>query len=192
VFNLLVHDRASAGLSSIGKAADGAARDTDALTRRLNELSRKSVEARVRLAGDREALASLDKMDARLISLDRRVASPNLKVEGAARAIAEISAVDVELGKLGGKGGSAQTAAGGLSALAGGGGAGGGMAALIGAGVALSPVLATVHRAAECPARPDAAAAGRRAGPDEGLPGVGWQRDRAVGQRRERRRAPAR
>ena len=149
VFDLLVRDKASAGLSDIGKAADGASRNTDALTKRLNELSRKSVEARVKLAGDKEALASLDKMDARLISLDRRVASPNMKVEGAARAIAEISAVDLELGKLGGKGGTADVATSSLdklmaklgpSGLSG----GAGMGALIGAGVALSPVLATV------------------------------------------------
>lgn len=139
VFDLLVRDSASAGLNSIGKAADGASRNTDALTARLNELSRKSVEARVRLAGDKEALASLDKMDARLISLDRRVASPNLKVDGAARAIAEISAVDLEMDRLGGKGGSAEKAGLSLSSLS-----GAVMPALIGAGVALSPVIATV------------------------------------------------
>jgi hypothetical protein len=142
VFDLLVRDRASGGLSDIGKAADGASRNTDALTSRLNELSRKSVEARVRLAGDKDAIAALDKMDARLISLDRRVASPNLKVDGAARAIAEISAVDLEMDKLGGKGGTAEAAtaslgAGGLSGPS-------GMGAAIAAGVALSPVIATV------------------------------------------------
>jgi hypothetical protein len=142
VFDLLCRDRASAGLSDIGKAADGASRNTDALTKRLNELSRKSVEARVKLAGDKEAQASLDKMDARLISLDRRVASPNMKVEGAARAIAEISAVELELDKVGGKGGTAETATAslGLSGLSG----PSGMGALIGAGVALSPVIATL------------------------------------------------
>ena len=59
VFDLLVRDRASGGLSDIGKAADGASRNTDALTSRLNELSRKSVEARVRLAGDKDAIAAL-------------------------------------------------------------------------------------------------------------------------------------
>src|SRR5438876_11965667 len=69
VFDLLVRDRASEGLSKVGRTAESAAKDTDALTRRLNELSRKSVEARVRLAGDKEALAALDKMDARLITL---------------------------------------------------------------------------------------------------------------------------
>lgn len=143
VFDLLVRDQqATDGLGRVGRAASGAARDTDALTQRLNELSRKSVEARVRLAGDKEALASLDKMDARLISLDRRVASPNMKVEGAARAIAEISAVDLEMDKLGGRGGSAEVAAealgpGGLSGAS-------GMGAAIGAGVALAPVIATV------------------------------------------------
>jgi len=142
VFDLLVRDRASEGISKVGRTAEGAAKDTDALTRRLNELSRKSVEARVRLAGDKEAQAALDKMDARLITLDRRVASPNLRVEGAARAIAEISAVDLELGKLGGKGGTAEAA---TSSLGAGGLAGpGGMGALIGAGVALSPVIATL------------------------------------------------
>lgn len=149
VFDLLVRDRASGGLGDIGKAADGASRNTDALTRRLNELSRKSVEARVRLAGDKDALASLDKMDARLISLDRKVASPNMRVEGAARAIAEISAVDLEMDKLGGKGGSAEEATSRLDQLMAKMGPGGlsgpsGMGALIAGGVALSPVIATL------------------------------------------------
>lgn len=142
VFDLLVRDHASAGLSNIGKAAGGAAKDTSVLQQRLNDLARKSYEARLRLAGDKESQAALDKFDARMISIDHRVSSPNLKVEGAARAIAEISAVDLEMDKLGGKGGTAQTATaslgmGGLSGPA-------GMAALIGAGVALSPVIATV------------------------------------------------
>lgn len=140
VFDLLVRDRASGGLSDIGKAAGAAGRDTDALTRRLEELSRKSVEARVKLAGDKEAQASLDKMDARLISLDRRVASPNMKVEGAARAVAEISAVELEMDKLGGQGGTAEKATMSLGSLSG----PSGMGALIAGGVALAPVVATL------------------------------------------------
>jgi hypothetical protein len=142
VFDLLVRDRASEGIGKIGRTAEGAAKDTDTLTQRLNELSRKSVEARVKLAGDKEAQAALDKMDSRLITLDKRVASPNLRIEGVARAIAEISAVDLELDKLGGKGGTAEAA---TSALGAGGLSGpGGMGALIGAGVILSPVIATL------------------------------------------------
>jgi len=143
IFEIITRDHACAGLSAIGHSASGAAGNVDSLTRRLNEVGRKTAQARVALAGDREALARLDAIEARLVSLSRRTASPKLTVEGAARAIAEISALDVALDKVGGKGGAAQQATSSLGALSGTTGVSG-MGALIGAGVVLSPVIATL------------------------------------------------
>ena len=142
VFDILTRDRASEGLTRIGKSAAGASVSTDELAKRLDALGRKSVEARVKLAGNAEALAQLDRIDAKLISLDRRTAVPEIKVEGAARTAAEIAAVGVALDSIGGKGGtgSAATATGGMAAFAG----QGGMGAAIAAGVAFAPVIATV------------------------------------------------
>jgi len=99
-FDIIAQDRASSGFSAAGRSASEAAGNVDKLSRRLDEISRKSAAARVRLDGNAEALAALDRTDAKLLALDRRVANPNLKVEGAARAIADISAVDAALGKL--------------------------------------------------------------------------------------------
>ena len=100
IFDLLVRDRASDGLSKIGGSASSAAGNVDSLTKRLDDVGRKSVTARLALDGDKAAQAALDRIDARLIGLDRRTASPNITVEGAARATAEISALDLELDKL--------------------------------------------------------------------------------------------
>jgi hypothetical protein len=99
-FDILAVDKASSGFSAAGRSASEAAGNVDKLTRRLDEVSKKSATARVGLAGDKEAQAALDRLDAKLLGLDRRVASPHLKVEGAARAIADISAVGLELDKL--------------------------------------------------------------------------------------------
>lgn len=141
IFDILTRDRASDGLSRIGRSASEAAGNTDTLNRRLDELGRKSAEARVKLAGDKDAQASLDKIDAKLLSVDRRTAKPNVTIEGVARATADLAALDLELDKLGSKDGGAAKADGALSSLT---VPGGGMGALIGAGVALSPIIATV------------------------------------------------
>jgi hypothetical protein len=141
IFDLLVRDRASDGLSKVGTSASSAAGNVDSLGRRLDDVGRKSVTARLQLSGDKDAQAALDRIDARLIGLDRRTSSPKLTVEGAARATAEVSALDLELDHLGKKGGSADVATG---AVGSGGLAGpGGIMALVGAGVALAPVIVT-------------------------------------------------
>lgn len=142
IFDIVTRDRASDGITKVGSAARDAAGNVDSLTRRLDDVGRKTATARLALAGDKDAQASLDKIDAKIVSLDRRTASPNITIEGAARATAEISAIDVELDKLGKKGGSADVATG---AVGSGGLAGpGGILALVGAGVAVAPVIATV------------------------------------------------
>src|SRR5258708_13112252 len=104
----------------------------------FRSLGRRSAEARVGLAGDKEAQARLDKLDASLLTLTHRSANPNISIEGAARAAAEISALELQLDKLGSKSAPGATSA--LSGLAG----TGGMGALIAAGVALSPVIITL------------------------------------------------
>jgi hypothetical protein len=145
IFDIIARDSASPGFERLAKAAQGAGGNVSDLSRKIDELGRKSATARVSLAGDREAQASLDKLDARLLTLTHKTARPDISIEGAAKATAEISALDLELDKLGRKGGSADAAAGALSGVAGGGGiSGGGMGALIAAGVALSPVLVTL------------------------------------------------
>lgn len=147
ILDILTRDRASEGLSRIGKSAAGASGDVSGLVGRLDEVGRKSVAARVAVDGNKEATAALDRIDAKLIGLDRKTARPDITVEGAARAAAEISAVDLELDKLKAK--SEETAGtSGLGALIGTGGGGGppggAMGALIGAGVVLSPMLITL------------------------------------------------
>jgi hypothetical protein len=145
VFDILATGNASDQFLKTGKAAEHAGVDVSGLQRKLEELARRSYEARLGLKGDKEALAALDRVDAKLLTLGRRSESAKIGISGAARATAEVSALDVALDKVGKKGGSAETAAGGLSAVAGGGGIpGGGMGALIGAGVILSPVLVTL------------------------------------------------
>lgn len=169
ILEILLKDRASEGLGRTSGAARLAGENVGALNKKLDEVSRKTAEARVKLAGDKEAQAALDKLDTKLLGLDRRTANPRITVEGAARALAEITAVDAELDKLGGKGGTAEAA---TSALGAGGLAGpGGLGALIGAGVALSPVIATLGvglagfgLAAAGVAKPIADAAGKTGG----------------------------
>jgi len=129
------------GFAKAGKAASAATDDVMALARRLDELSKKSATARVDLAGDKEALAQLDKLDLKLLTTGRRVVDPKITLDGAAKAQAEIAGLEISLTKLGAT--SADTTA---SVGSGAGGLAGpaGMGALIGAGVALAPVMATV------------------------------------------------
>src|SRR5690242_5072477 len=114
------------------------------LAKRLDEISAKSASARVRLEGDKDALARLDKLDLKMAVTGNKVMSPKVSIEGAARAAVEISALDVELDHLGEKSAAAGGASG-IGSLTGTGGlAGGGMGALIAAGVVLSPMIATL------------------------------------------------
>jgi hypothetical protein len=129
------------GFAKAGKAANAASDDVLGLAKRLDELSKKSATARVSLAGDKEALAQLDKLDLKLLTTGRRVVDPKITLDGAAKAQAEIAGLEVSLDKLGSKSADATASVG-----AGPGGLAGpaGMGALIGAGVALSPIIATV------------------------------------------------
>lgn len=128
---------------TLAGATDDASGSLGTLRRRLDDLSGKVASARVSLAGDKEAQARLDAINVRLTDLDHKTATPSLDVQGIARAAAELSAVDVALDKVGGSGiragGDLESLGSSLGKLS-----NVGMPALIGAGVALSPVLVTV------------------------------------------------
>src|SRR5487761_1329639 len=142
IFDIIARDSASPAFAKLAGQAQGASGSVSELSKRIDELGRRSAEARVGLAGDKEAQARLDKLDASLLTLTHRSANPNISIEGAARAAAEIAALDLELDKLGSKGTSAGGALSGLAGKGGGGiPAGAGMGALIAAGVILSPVI---------------------------------------------------
>lgn len=122
---------------ALAGATDDASGSLGTLRRRLDELNGKVAAARVSLEGDKEAQARLDAISARLVDLDHKTSTPSLDIQGIAKATAELSAVDVALDKVGGRGGSAEGAASSLGLLA------SPMAAMVGAGVALAPVIVT-------------------------------------------------
>lgn len=145
VFKILADDQASAGFARAGRSASAASDDVLALARRLDEVSKKAVTARVGLTGNKEAAAALDDLGLKLLRTGQKVANPKISLDGAAKASVEIEALDVQLDRLAAKAGE-DGAEGALSRLAGIGSSipGGGMGALIGAGVLLSPVLVTL------------------------------------------------
>src|SRR5258708_429957 len=141
IFDIIARDAASPAFAKLGATAAGASGNVSELSRRIDDLGRKSAQARVGIDGNLQAQAALDRLDAQLLSLTHKTQIP-LSIEGAARAAAEISALELQLEKLGGSSGSASAA---TKAVGPGGLAGaGGMGALIAAGVALSPVIITL------------------------------------------------
>ena len=108
----------------------------DDLKIRLDELSRNVATARVDV-DDKDSDAKLAAMGVKLDRLSARVVSPNITLEGAARVEAELLAVDASFDRLNDK---TETTGSSLLDLA---SSTGGMGALIGAGIALSPVLVT-------------------------------------------------
>ena len=92
--------RAESGFTRLGRAVSAASGDVMGLARRLDEISKKSATARVDLAGNKEALAQLDRLDLKMAMTGNKVMKPNVSVEGVAKASVEISALDVELDRL--------------------------------------------------------------------------------------------
>jgi hypothetical protein len=136
--------RAEGGFTNLGRKAAAASDDVMGLAKRLDEISAKSATARVKLAGNTEALAQLDRLDLKMASVGNRVMDPKVSIEGVARASVELTGLSAEIDRLGRKSAAAAGPAG-VGALAGTGGLqGGGMGALIAAGVALSPVIVTL------------------------------------------------
>src|SRR5260370_12458374 len=86
IFDIIARDSASPAFAKLGTAASGASGNVSDLSRRIDELGRKSAAARVTLDGDKEAQARLDRPDARLPTLTHRAAEPNLRTAGARRA----------------------------------------------------------------------------------------------------------
>ena len=86
-------DAASATFTRIAATAD-------TLNNQLDELAHKSATARVGLAGDKEAQASLTNIDLKLARLGKRIAKPDVTVEGLAAARLGIMRLDVALDRL--------------------------------------------------------------------------------------------
>ena len=144
IFDVLANtSKAGSDLTQFGRKVGAASDDVSALAKRLDDLSAKSAKARVELEGDKDAQAKLDKLDLKLVTLGNKTARPDVTVEGAARAAVEIGALDVELDHLSEKAGKAEGGVGSLAGIAGNIGAGG-LGALIGVGVVLSPIIATL------------------------------------------------
>lgn len=142
-FDVFSVDNASRGFVSAGKSASAASDNVAALSKRLDEIGKRSVEARVGLAGDKGALAQLDQIQVKLLATGKKTADPKITLEGYAKASAQASLLDAQLGKLsrqaddvGGEVVGLGSDLGSLSNL--------GLPAAIAAGVALSPVLVTL------------------------------------------------
>lgn len=131
-------DILAAAEAALAGSTDEATGSLGAMKLKLDELNGKVAAARVSLDGNKEAQAQLDAISSRLVDLDHKTSTPNLDIQGVAKATAELSAVDVALDKVGGQGGSAAGAESSLGLLA------SPMGILVGAGVALAPVLLTV------------------------------------------------
>lgn len=139
-FDILANaDNAVSGFVKAGRSAAAASDDVLGLAKRLDEISKKSATARVELAGNKEAMAQLDKLDLKLLATGRSVTDAKVSVDGVLKAATEIQGLDLELDKLGAKSetASASVGSGGLSGAS-------GLGALIGAGVVLSPIIATL------------------------------------------------
>jgi hypothetical protein len=120
----------------------------DQVKAKLDELSKRTVAAKADLQ-DKDALAKATLLQARLDEIGKRIVKPKIDLTGLTRAEGQLLAVDAGLDKLRK---SADDATGSVDKLAGNSGAGGGAGAaaagsglawLIGAGVALAPVVAT-------------------------------------------------
>src|SRR5258708_28341307 len=111
IFDIIARDAASPAFAKLGATAQGASGNVSDLSKRIDELGRKSAEARVSLAGDKEAQARLDRLHASLLTLTHPSAHPNISIEGPARPSAEISALELQLDKLGSKSAPAATSA---------------------------------------------------------------------------------
>lgn len=102
VFDILARDAASPSFEKLGRTASSASDDVAGLSRRLDEIGRRAVDARVGV-DDKAANAELDKLNVKLLTIGKRVANPKIDMVGVARAQADISAVDLALDKLGKK-----------------------------------------------------------------------------------------
>jgi hypothetical protein len=89
-------DAASATFERIAGSADH-------VLEKLDEISHKTAEARIRLEGDKEATLAIDKLDLKMAKLGQRVAQGKIGVEGQARALLDIRKLELEMDKLSAK-----------------------------------------------------------------------------------------
>lgn len=88
------------------KARDDAKPPLDDLRLALDELNRRVAEA-LATVDDKEAEATLLRLNAKLDEIGRKVENPRLTVAGADKAIADLAAADLALDKVGGEAGAA-------------------------------------------------------------------------------------
>src|SRR5258708_10951848 len=93
IFDIIARDSASPAFAKLGATAQGAAGNVSDLSKRIDELGRRSAEARVGLAGGKEAQARLDKPDASPPTATPPSADPDHHIRGAAPAAAWITAL---------------------------------------------------------------------------------------------------
>lgn len=125
------------------RATDNATRTVDDVRASLRSLSGESAIPLIDLRGSEEADTGIRTVGDAMSSLGRQTATPNVRLQGAAETVAESEAVSEAVRKVGSSGSGAAREVEGLGSSMGG-LSGGAMPALIGAGVALSPVIATV------------------------------------------------
>src|SRR5260370_41892626 len=90
IFDIIARDAASPAFAKLGATAQGASGNVSDLSKRIDELGRKCAEARVSLAGAKEAQARLDRLPARLLTLTHPRADPNVRIDGPAPAASTI------------------------------------------------------------------------------------------------------
>jgi hypothetical protein len=116
-FDLIANDKASAGFSAAGRAASDASDDVLGLAKRLDEISKKTATAKVRLDGDKDADLKLDQMSLKLLKLGRTVVKPDISVDGFLKATLEVKALELEMDKLDKKSATISASGSGLSKL---------------------------------------------------------------------------
>ena len=125
VFDLFAIDHASKGFLGAAKSAQVATGQVKELARRLDEVGTRSAKATVGLKGNQTALLQIEQLQLKLLKLGDKV-HPDISLEGFARASAEISALELQMGRLsrkmsgpGGVSSAAFTAVNALGGLAG-------------------------------------------------------------------------
>src|SRR5258708_27079105 len=89
IFDIIARDAASPAFAKLGATAAGASGNVSELSRRIDDLGRKSAQARVGIVGNLQAQGALDLLDAQLLCLTTKTQIP-LRGEGTAPAPAVI------------------------------------------------------------------------------------------------------
>jgi hypothetical protein len=124
-------------------AKDDAKLDLDSLKARLEELAHKVAEAKVKVAGDKEATLALDKLGVKLARFGNRIDTAKVGLDGQYKMATQLAGLEAGLDTLGKKAKDA-SGPGGLGALASAGSGTGAMGYVAAGAVALSPMILTL------------------------------------------------